>query len=139
MIPIVRNYHRNPAYLNNILNDDYCGGKLETYNQQVNVIENENNFVIDLIAPGYNKNEIKVTVDNNELTIASINDKENEKDVKKKYLRREFTKKDFSRTFKLPENAEAENIEATHINGILSIAIPKKAKIEIPVTEIKVK
>ena len=129
MIPIVKTYRRNPAYLNNLLNDEYCGGKMETFNQQVNVIENENDFVIDLIAPGYDRSEIKVTIDKNELIIASTIKKEKEDEVKKNYLRREFNKKPFSRSFELPENAEADKIEASHKNGILSIAIPKRQKL----------
>ena len=141
MIPIVRTYRRNPAYLTNILNDEYCGGKMETFNQKVNVIENENNFIIDLIAPGYDRSEIKVAINKNELTIASETSEPKKKEAENNtnYLRKEFIKKPFSRTFELPENAEAEKIEATHTNGILSITIPKKAKVEIPVTEIKVK
>ena len=138
MIPIARTYRRNPAYLNNLLNDEYCGGKMETYNQKVNITENENNFTIDLIVPGYEKSEIKVTMSKNEITIASIND-DRAKDVEKNYLRKEFDKKPFSRKFELPENTNIDNIEASQNNGILSVSIPKTAKIEIPVQEIEVK
>lgn len=140
MIPVVRTYRRNPAYLKNMYNDIYCGGTMETYNQKVNVIENENDFQLDLIAPGYEKNEIKVTIDKDELTISSIENKEENKEKSHdNFVRREFVKNPFSRTFKLPENAESDKIEASHKNGILSIVIPKRAKVEIPVQEIEVK
>lgn len=139
MTPVVRTFRRNPAYLRNMYNDIYCGGTMETYNQKVNVIENENNFQLDLIAPGYEKNEVKVTIDKNELIIASVEKKEgNNEETKENFVRREFIKKPFSRTFKLPENAESEKIKASHKNGILSIVIPKIAKVEIPVQEIEV-
>lgn len=136
MIPIVRKYHRNPVYLKNMYNDENCGGRMETYNQKVNIAETESNFKIDLIAPGYSREEIKVTVDAGELTISSV---EQEQKEKKNYLRKEFDKESFSRTFKLPENVEADKIEATHKNGILSISLPKRAKVEIPVQQIEVK
>lgn len=145
MIPVVKAYHRNPVYLKNMYNDEFCGGRAESHHQKVNVIENENDFQLDLIAPGYKKEEIKVTIDENELTISSIEEKESSKTKdsddkqKPKYLRKEFSKRSFSRTFKLPENVEAEKIEASHKNGILSIKLPKRVKVEIPVKEIEVK
>ncbi len=140
MIPVVRTYRRNPVYLNNILNDEYCGGKMEAHAQSVNVTENENNYRIDLVAPGYERNEIKVTIDKNKLSIASNAENKTEKEEnQEKFIRREFTKLPFKRTFELPENSDLENIEASHKNGILSITIAKKAKVEIPVQEIKVK
>lgn len=113
---------------------------METHSQKVNIIENENDFRLDLIAPGYNREELKVSIDKNELTISSIGQKkEDEKKVKSNYLRKEFTKSAFSRTFKLPENVETDKIEATHKNGVLSITLPKTEKVEIPVQEIEVK
>lgn len=138
MIPVVKTYRKNPVYLQNLLSDEYCGGKAETFNQKVNVIENENSFVIDLIAPGYDRNEIKVTVDKNELTIASVKNEEKETE-KMNYLRQEFHKTPFSRTFELPKNVEADHIGASHKNGVLRITVPKRAKIEIEVKEIEVK
>lgn len=145
MIPIVKTYHRNPAYLKNMYNDEFCGGRAESHHQKVNVSENENDFQLDIVAPGYNKEEIKITVDKDELTIASTEQKDNNKgeapkeESNSKFLRREFTKRSFSRTFKLPENVEADKIEASHKNGILSITLPKRAKVEIPVQQIEVK
>ena len=139
MIPIVRHYHRNPVYLKNMYNDEYCGGRMESHHQKVNILENENDFQLDLIAPGYDKEEIKVTVDKNELTISSVNPEQNKEKKEENFVRKEFMKKAFSRTFGLPENVEADKIEASHKNGILSITLPKRAKVEIPVQEIEVK
>lgn len=140
MIPVVRTYRTNPAYIRNMYNDIYCGGKMETHNEKVNIIEKENNFQLDIIAPGYSKEEVKITIEKNELTIASVEqNKENNEAPKEKHIRREFIKEAFSRTFKLPENVEADKIEASHKNGIISVSLPKKAKIEVPVQEIEVK
>ncbi|HBH49160.1 MAG TPA: hypothetical protein DDX98_10995 [Bacteroidales bacterium] len=137
MVPIVKTYRRNPVYLKNIYNDEYCGGKMETYNQKVNIIESENNFQLDLVAPGYDREDLKVTIDNNELTISSVDKEITKEDVK--YIRKEFVNRAFSRTFQLPESVEADKIQASHKNGILSITLPKRAKVEIPVQEIEVK
>ncbi len=139
MIPIVRQYHRNPVYLKNIYNDEYCGGKQDTFKEKVNIVENETNYTIDLVAPGYNKDEIKITIEKDELNITSV-EKGNAKNIDStKFLRKEFVKSPIKRSFKLPENAEGEKIEASHQNGILSIIIPKKAKVEVPVKDIEVK
>jgi HSP20 family protein len=45
-----------------------------------------------------------------------------------KYIRKEFVNRAFSRTFQLPESVEADKIQASHKNGILSITLPKRAK-----------
>ena len=139
MIPIVRTYHRNPVNLKNMYNDEYCGGRMESHHQKVNIIENENDFQLDLIAPGYNKEEIKVTVEKDELTIASAEQEKAEDNKGQNFVRKEFSKRTFKRTFKLPENVETDKIAASHNNGILTITLPKKAKVEIPVQQIEVK
>ncbi len=139
MIPIVRTYHRNPAYLKNMYNDEYCGGRQETFKQKVNIEESETAYTVDLIAPGYDKEEIKVTVDKDELNITSVNNEQTEEQDSSKFLRKEFIKSPIKRSFKLPKNAEGDKIEASHNNGILSIKIPKRAKVEVPVKDIEVK
>lgn len=140
MIPVVRTYRRNPLYMNNLLNDEFFGGKMENLSQNVNIAESDNGYRIDLVAPGFERSEIKVTIDKNKLTIASLQEENKDKEEsKEKFVRKEFVKKPFSKTFELPENSDLEKIEASHKNGILSIAIAKKAKVEIPVQEIKVK
>ncbi len=138
MIPIVRTYRRSPAFLNNIYHDEYCGGKAESFTQKVNISETENSYRIDILVPGFEKSEIKVSVLKNELTIASEEIKEQNTEKKVNYLRCEHQKNAFSRSFVLPEHVETEKIEAVHQNGILSIFIPKKAKIEVPVQEIEI-
>jgi len=142
MIPVIRTYHRIPNIIDELFNNDSQGGKTENYTYRckpaVNVTESEHTFQIDVAAPGFDRNELKVTIDNNLLTISSVPE-EKKTDSKEKYLKREFSTSSFSRSFELPENVEADKIEASHKNGVLSINIPKKAKVEIPVQEIEVK
>jgi len=142
MIPVIRTYRRIPNIVDELLGYDKQGGRTENYTQlckpAVNVTEQENNFQIDVAAPGFDRSELKVTIDNNLLTISSV-PSEKQSETKEKYLKREYATSSFSRSFELPENVESDKIEASHKNGVLSISIPKKAKIEIPVQEIEVK
>lgn len=138
MIPVVRTYRRTPMHFNKAFNNEFYGGRTEQESPKINVNENETSFLIDVVAPGFDRNELKVSIDKNRLTISSdFTEKEN--DSTSKSLRNEYSKTAFSRTFELPENIEAEKTEATHKNGILAITITKKAKVEIPVQEIEIK
>lgn len=142
MIPVIRTYHRVPNIIDELMGIDTHGGRTENYackcKPAVNVIEHENAFQIDVAAPGFERNELKVTIDKNLLTISSVPD-EKKAEGKEKFLKREFASSSFTRSFELPNNVEADKIEASHKNGVLSINIPKKAKVEIPVQEIEVK
>jgi HSP20 family protein len=142
MIPVIRTYHRIPNIMDELFGNDTHGGRTESYNYKckpaVNVIENENAVQIDVAAPGFERGQLKVSVDDQILTISSVPEV-NSTDKKEKFLKREFVTSSFSRSFELPENVDADRIEASHKNGVLSINIPKKAKVEIPVQEIEVK
>lgn len=91
----------------------------------VNVLENEKEYSIELSAPGFKKEEIKVSLDNGilHITAESRNEKE-EKD--KNYTRQEFRYDAFSRSFNLPENASDDKIDAKYEDGILKLTLAKK-------------
>jgi HSP20 family protein len=93
----------------------------------VNVKEVDNAFEIQVAAPGIRKEDFKINLERNVLTISSENKIEHEeKDENGAFTRREFNYSAFSRSFTLPEVAEAEKIEAAYENGILRITVPKK-------------
>jgi len=142
MIPVVRTYRRLPNIMDELLGDDFFGGKVEkpvrNSSPAVNVLEGDEGYSIEIAAPGLEKSELKITVDNNILTISSLKE-DNSKEKKLNYLKKEFGYSSFSRSFELPENAETEKIEASQKNGILFISIPKKAVVQIPVLEVEVK
>jgi len=97
----------------------------------VNVEETDKEYVIDVAAPGLDKKDFKLSLDENVLSISSQNEQSNE-EKKDGYLRREFNYSSFSRSFTLPENTDASQIKASHKNGVLTISIPKneeKAKV----------
>lgn len=92
---------------------------------RVNISENEKSFQIDLAAPGMEKDDFKIEVKDDVLTI-STEKKEEKTEEGKNYKRREFSYSAFSRSFILPELTDSENIAATYRNGVLEVSIPKK-------------
>jgi HSP20 family protein len=106
---------------------------------KVNIYETENEFHVEMAAPGMTRDDFKVELDNNMLTIASQKSFENVEDDKKNFQRREFSYQSFERTFNLPDSAEAEKINAKYNDGILSLVIPKKEEAKRkPVKTIKI-
>jgi HSP20 family protein len=142
MIPVIRTYHRVPNIIDELFGNDTSGGRTESHTLRckpaVNVIEQDNAFQIDVAAPGFERSELKVTIDKNLLTISSVPAQKQE-ETKAKFLKKEYATPSFTRSFELPENIDADKIEASHKNGVLSINVPKKAKVEIPVQDIEIK
>jgi HSP20 family protein len=104
----------------------------------VNITEDEKEFKIDMAAPGLERKDFKVEVENGALCICS--EKEEEKNEEKKnYTRREYSYNSFSRSFGLPDNCMPDKINAKYDNGILHITLPKKeVTVSKPAKEIKV-
>lgn len=106
----------------------------------VNVSENENEYKIDVAAPGMEKNDFKLNFDNGRLTISS--EKKNEKEEKDGELvtRREFSYQSFQRSFTVPETVvDTEKISAKYNNGILHVILPKREEVKPkPAKEIKI-
>lgn len=92
---------------------------------QVNIMEDDNGFMVEMAAPGMKKSDFNIELDQNLLTISSERNEES-KEMKGRYSRREFAYHSFQRSFTLPEGANGEKIKANYKNGILEIAIPKK-------------
>jgi len=103
-----------------------------------NIIEHPESFELNLAAPGLKKEDFKINLDNNVLTISS--DLENEKNEEgKNFSRKEFFYGSFSRSFTLPKTINIDKIKAEYENGILTVMLPKKdeAKVDIK-KEIKI-
>jgi len=97
-----------------------------------NIIENGDSFNLEIAAPGMVKDDFKINLENNILTISSeVEDQKREEG--KNYSRKEFYYGSFSRSFTLPKTIDLENIKADYESGILKITLPKKeeAKVEI--------
>ncbi len=103
----------------------------------VNVVENNDGFIIEVAAPGMKREDFRVELDNNMLTISSTHREKKEDNSNKpnQYTRREFSYELFQRSFSLPENKiEGDKISAKYTDGILYITVPKKeeAKVKPP-------
>ena len=91
----------------------------------VNIIEENQDFRVEVAAPGLCKEDFKVHVEKNVLEISS--EKKDEKVTEnQKYLRKEFNYSEFRRTFSLPSSVDTEKIKAAHKDGVLTVEIPKK-------------
>jgi HSP20 family protein len=97
-----------------------------------NITEHEGEFQLELAVPGMNKEDFKIDVENNLLTISSEKEMQNE-EKDKNYTRREFVYGSFSRSFTLPKSVNSDSIEATYKNGILQIVLPKKEEEKVKV------
>ncbi len=91
----------------------------------VNVVETDTAYHLELAAPGMKKEDFNVAIKNGMLTISAATKTESE-EKKDHYARREFSYSAFSRSFRLPENAMPENVNATYQDGILKMSLPKK-------------
>lgn len=113
-----------PALFNDTL-DRFWADENTTWMPSVNIKERTTDFVIDLAVPGMDKKDFKVEVENNVLTISGERHEEN-KQENEKHTRREFHYGAFTRSFTLPESANAEDVKAEYKNGILAITVAKK-------------
>jgi HSP20 family protein len=93
----------------------------------VNVMETNDDFRIEVAAPGMKRSDFKVELDNNVLTISSQREDKNEqKDENGNYTRQEFSYQSFQRSFSLPENKVlGDKISARYLDGILHVTVPK--------------
>ena len=106
----------------------------------VNIKEDEDGFEVEMSAPGLDKKDFKIELNNSVLSISSEKKTENETKEGQQFTRREFSYQSFSRSFTLPETVEGEKIAAKYENGILSVSIPKKEEAKPkPVKQIEIK
>ncbi len=91
----------------------------------VNIVENEDNFTVEVAAPGLDKKDFNVTVEDDILTISAERKDESE-DKSGTFTRREFNYTSFSRSFHLPETCDSEKINAHYKDGMLMLEIPKR-------------
>lgn len=90
-----------------------------------NIKERANDFKIDLAAPGMDKKDFQIEVEDN-LLVVSGERKEEVKEESERMTRKEFHYGSFKRSFSLPESANTENISASYKDGVLSLTIAKR-------------
>jgi HSP20 family protein len=107
------------------------------YVPPVNLYESNEAFHLELNAPGRNKEEFRISVENNELVIGYEVKQENE--VREhKTVRREFSSESFKRRFNLGEEINADEIVAKYENGILKLYLPKKPEVKETARQINI-
>lgn len=106
----------------------------------VNVKEDDGTFSLEVAAPGLNKEDFKVKVDKDILTISSeVENKTEDTDSAGKYTRKEFSYRSFQRSFTLPESVDGDGINAKYENGVLHVSLPKREEAKVkPAREIEI-
>ena len=128
------------SLMENFFNDNFFTRDFSNFVPAVNVSENENEYNVELSAPGFKKEDFKVELDNKTLTISAEHREEKEEGkTSKTFRRKEFNYGSFRRIFTLPETVNEENIDAKYEDGILKLALPKKEEAKAkPAKEIKI-
>lgn len=105
----------------------------------VNISEDEKNYHIEVVAPGMKKENFKINVEDDVLTInAESRHEETEEDAGRQYSRREYSHSSFTRSFRLPENVKDDSISASYQDGVLKLSLPKSKTKEKVTKEIKI-
>ena len=123
--------------------DRFSGGTLDdgitsTWLPAVDIIENENDYLVKVELPGVDKNGVKITINDDVLTIRGEKKQEREK-KDDNYHRVERSYGSFQRSFTLPSSVQSEKIEASYDNGILTVMLPKAEEAKPKEIEVKVK
>ena len=128
-----------PSLLNDFLMDDWFDSSIRNWRStgatlpSVNVRETNDDFIIEVAAPGMNRDDFKVELDNNILSISAELEGKNETSGQNdNYNRREFNYQSFQRSFSLPETkVEGAKISAKYKDGILYVTVPKREEAKI--------
>ena len=134
MLPALRKNSTLPGLIDEFFGRDVFPGfffdverRLST--PAVNIIEGKDDFRIEVAAPGLEKEDFKIDLDNNVLTISSEKEEKHE-EGDDRFMRREFNYTSFSRSFTLPLTVEADKITAKHADGVLMIVVPKRDEVK---------
>lgn len=126
---------------NNFLKNDYHEnyGDKDSRTPATNIFETEKDFKIEVLLPGFSKEDVQLNYQNNLLTIKAEGKTGEEKQEDYKYEHREFGLFDFEKQFRIPKSVNDKKINAKFENGVLFIALPKKEeRVEKTPKEIKI-
>ena len=105
--------------------DEHSADESTQVQPPANVKETETGYMLEVLAPGVHKEELKLSVNDKTLTIA-FEQKEEQKQEGQKSIRSEFKVRSFKRSFTLGDKIDTDKIEASFENGILHLLLPKK-------------
>lgn len=113
------------------------GQRLGTENVPVNIRETKDGYVLDVVAPGFEKQDFKISMEKDLLTL-SAERKQETKSADERFLKREFSFRSFTRSFRLDEQIDRSAITAKYEQGILQLTLPKKEEVKVLPKEISV-
>ena len=103
----------------------------------VNIKQTKDSYILEVVAPGWDKNDIKVSLDDKLLTISA--EKKNEvNEANESFLRKEFASRSFKRSFNVDEKIDTANIQAKYENGVLTLNLPKAPEVKASSKEISI-
>ena len=129
--------------MNRLFDNVFRGSQDEEYSVSswspaVDIAEHDDAYVVKVELPGVNKDDVKITLESNVLTISG--DKKQEKETKKEnYHRVERSYGSFQRSFTLPSTIKSEKIDASYKDGVLLVSLPKAEEAKTKQIEVKVK
>lgn len=119
--------------LSNFMNQEQETERKCRWMPATNVTENKEAYHIEMAVPGFSKEDFKLSMEKLVLTVSTEveNEQKSQENEEQQYRMREFGRRNFSRSFSLPETIDQDSIKAEYLNGILSVTIPKKEEVKI--------
>ena len=122
-----RNSSLFPSFLDDMARPDWFGGleRLGDTVPAVNIKEQDKSFSVELAVPGMKKEDFKIELDKDVLTVSAEISSESESEDEALYSRREFKYASFKRVFTLPKAIDKDQINASYTDGVLNLTLPK--------------
>lgn len=139
-----RNFTVTPRTIGGFIEDVFQNGinavneEVSAFMAPVNILEADKYYELHVVAPGMKKEDFRLNMERDVLTISAEQNAENKEPQEGKWIRSEFRKKSFKRTFTLNEKVDTAKISAKYNDGILVITLPKKEPAVNPAQEIPV-
>ena len=124
-------YNANQVLIDELFNNFFRNDYSENYVKNCgvkpanNIFETEDAFKIELMLPGFAKEDLQLIQKENLLTV-KVEKKEDEEQADYKYAHREFAPQNIEKQYRLPKTVDTENISAKFENGVLRVTLPKK-------------
>ena len=119
------------SWLPEVFNDFFYNNNMPKTNATapaINVLENENEQIVELAAPGLRKEDFDISINNDGDLVIKMEKKNEVKDEKAHYLRREFAYSKYEQTLILPDDVNKDEVGARMSDGVLNITLPKLNK-----------
>ena len=119
------------SWLPEVFNDFFYNNNMPKTNATapaINVLENENEYIVELAAPGLRKEDFYISINNDGDLVIKMEKKNEVKDEKAHYLRREFAYSKYEQTLILPDDVNKDEVGARMSDGVLNITLPKLNK-----------